>query len=169
MLLERVAGRDRDRVPEVVRVVALVVVAHAGVGADHRGRLVDAVGIDLRGDERRAVAERAGVEDRRELTQHAELLDAGDTRAHRRFVETQALTEGGVGPGHQREIPLDRVEELAIEVFELVLAGCCGHRHAFIVARPEQTSAIQADPSSSVRRPGASSARAAAEAVAAGP
>ncbi len=43
----RLARRHRDRVPEVVGVVALVVVADAGVGADDRGGLVDAVGIDL--------------------------------------------------------------------------------------------------------------------------
>ena len=74
VLLERVAGRDRDRVPEVVAVVALVVVAHPGVLADDGRRLVDAIGVDLRGDEGRAVAERPRVEDRRQLPQHADLL-----------------------------------------------------------------------------------------------
>jgi hypothetical protein len=40
------------RVPEVVVVVALVVVADAGVLADHRGGVVDAFGVDLGRDER---------------------------------------------------------------------------------------------------------------------
>ena len=54
--------------------VALVVVADARVLADDRGGLVDVVGVDLRRDERRRVAERARVEDRRELAQHAGVL-----------------------------------------------------------------------------------------------
>ena len=47
-------------------------------------------------------------------------------------VEPEALAEHREGPGLEREVPLDRVEELAIEVVELVVAGRRGHGHAFI-------------------------------------
>ena len=144
VVLERVAGRDRDRVPEVVGVVALVVVAHAGVLADHRRGLVDAVGVDLRRDQRRAVAEGAGVEDGGELAQHAELLDPGDPRPHRGLVEAEALAERGVRAGLEREVPLDRVQQLAVEGLEVVLAGRRGHRHRFIVARRRPSRETQA-------------------------
>ena len=75
VLVERLAGRHGDRVPEVVVVVALVVVADAGMLADDRGGVVDAIGVDLGGDECRRVPERPRVEDRRQLAQHAEVLD----------------------------------------------------------------------------------------------
>jgi hypothetical protein len=48
VVVERITGRHRNRVPEVVGVVALVVVADARVRADDRGSFVDPVGIDLR-------------------------------------------------------------------------------------------------------------------------
>jgi hypothetical protein len=64
--LEVAPGRHGDRVPEVVVVVALVVVRDAGVSA-HDGRaLVDLAGIVPGGDEARGVAEGAGVEDGRD-------------------------------------------------------------------------------------------------------
>ena len=103
--------------------VALVVVADARVRADHRGGLVDAVGVDLRGDERRAVAERPGVEDRRQLAQHAELLHLGDPRAHLGFGDAEALAERRERPRLEGEVPLHRVEQLAVELFELVVAS----------------------------------------------
>ena len=93
VVVERITGRYRDRVPEVVGVVALVVVADARVLADDRGGVVDPVGIDLRRDQRRAVSERPRVEDRRELAQHAELLDARDACAHLGLVAAQPVRE----------------------------------------------------------------------------
>ena len=118
VLVEGVARRDRDRVPEVVVVVALVVVAHAGVFADHRGGFVDVVGVDLRRDERRRVAERTRVEDRRQLAQHAVLLHLRDAGPHRRFVDAEAFGEDRERPGVEREVPLDRVQQLAVEVVQ---------------------------------------------------
>ena len=60
-------GRGRDREPEVELVGAQVVVRDAGVGVDDLRRPVRVVRVDLRRDQHRLVAERAGVEDRRDL------------------------------------------------------------------------------------------------------
>ena len=130
VVVEHVARRHRDRVPEVVRVVALVVVAHAGVGADDRRGFVDPVGVDLGRDERRAVAEGPRVEDRRQLAQHAELLDPRDPVADFGLGETEALAERGVRPGLEREVPLHRVQQLAVEFLELSVVGHGAHGRA---------------------------------------
>ena len=98
--------------------VALVVVAHARVLADHRGRFVDVVGIDLGRDQRGRVAERAGVEDRRQLAQHPVLLDLRDAGAHGGLVDPQALGQHRVRAGIEREVPLHGVQQFAIEIVQ---------------------------------------------------
>ena len=133
VLLERVTRRHRDRVPEVVAVVALVVVADAGVRVDHRGGLVDAVGVDLRGDERRSVAERPRVEDRRELAQHAQLLDVRNRGTGVGLAEAETLAEHCVRTRVEGEVPLHRVQQLTIEVDQLVV----GLGHPTMIARRE--------------------------------
>ena len=59
--------RHGDREPEVVLVVPLVVVGHAGVLVDDPGGLGDPGGIDAHRDQARLVAEALGVEDRADL------------------------------------------------------------------------------------------------------
>ena len=112
--------------------VALVVVADAGVRADDRGGFVDVVGVDLGRDERRRVAERTRVEDRRELAQHAGVLDLGDALAHLGLGHAEPLAEHGVRPGLEREVPLHGVEQLAVDVVEL---GLVGARRQLLVSR----------------------------------
>ena len=159
VVIERVTGRDGDGVPEVVRVVALVVVADARVCADDGGSLVDPIGVDLRGDQRRAVSERPGVEDRRELAQHPELLHAPHACAHFRFVAAQSLREHGVRPRLERKVPLDCVQQLAVGVFELVDVQLAGLRlleerffaHAHVLHRAEADRTRQITARSRVR------------------
>ena len=127
VLVDVVTGRHGERVPEVVRVVALVVVAHARVLADHRGGFVDAVGVDLRGDERGLVAERARVEDRRELPEHARGLRGAQPFHHVGLGDPEPLAQCGERRGDQGEVPLDRIEQLFVEILELCH---CSHGRA---------------------------------------
>ena len=60
-------GRRRDREPEVELVGPQVVVRDAGVRVDDLRRALGVLGVDLGGDQHRAVAEGAGVEDRGDL------------------------------------------------------------------------------------------------------
>ena len=74
-------GLDGEREPHVEVVVAQVVVRDAGVGVDDLGRLPGVLGVDLGGHEHRAVAESAGVVDRRDLADDPlveQALDAGE-------------------------------------------------------------------------------------------
>ena len=64
---ERRVLLDGDREPHVELVVAQVVVRDAGVRVDDLRRPPRVLGVDLRRDEHRPVAERARVEDRRDL------------------------------------------------------------------------------------------------------
>ena len=73
-------GLGGDREPQVELVVAQVVVRDAGVGVDHLRGAVGVLGIDLGRHEHRGVAERARVEDRRDLADDA-LRRAGAGRA----------------------------------------------------------------------------------------
>ena len=71
------------------------------------------------------------VEDRGELAQHAVLLHLRHPGANRRFVDAEAFGEDRERTGVEREVPLDRVEELAVEVVEhLVLCHFVCHRMA---------------------------------------
>ena len=107
--------------------VALVVVAHAGMPADDLGRLVDVVRVDLGGDERGRVAERAGVEDGGELAEHAGVLHLRDALAHLRLADAEPLAQRAVGTRLEGEVPLHGVEELTVDIVELGLIGPCGH------------------------------------------
>ena len=122
--------------------VALVVVADARVRADDRRRVVDPVGVDLGRDERRAVPEGAGVEDRRQLAEHPELLHARRSVTDLLLGEPESLAEHRERPGLEREVPLHRVEQLAIEHLEFVVAhrrSSCPHGRR----RPGRGLAIQ--------------------------
>ena len=76
--------------------------------ADHRGGLVDAIGVDLGGDERRAVSERPGVEDRRELAEHAGLLHVGDALADLGLGDAEPLAEDRERTGDRAGSPTGR-------------------------------------------------------------
>ena len=130
--VEVVAGRHRERVPEVVGVVALVVVRHARMLRDRGRGGVDRVGIDTRGHERRAVTQRAQVskmaDSWRSTPVSLHLLDAC---AHVGLGEAEPFTECGEGPGDDGKVPLERVQQLPIDVVELaVVLRDRHHRHA---------------------------------------
>ncbi len=75
-------GLGGDREPEVELVVAQVVVRDAGVRVDDLRGAVRVLGVDLGGDEHRRVAERARVEDRRDLADDALVEQPLDARHH---------------------------------------------------------------------------------------
>ena len=152
--LEVVARRHGDRVPEVVGVVALVVVAHAGMPADHGRGLVDPVGVDLGRDQRGAVAERPGVEDGRELAQDTQLLHPGEAGHHVVLGDAEPLREHRVGPRIEREVPLDRVQQLPVEILEVVEAQLAHRSHRGGRRRKRQITSPGRPSGWSRRRPG---------------
>ena len=115
---KRGVGLGRDREPQVERVVAQVVVRHAGMRVDQLGGAVRVLGIDLRRDEHRRIAERARVEDRRDLANDARVEQALNARENLRFLDTRKRRHVLVGARGDRKAPLHEVQELAIEVVE---------------------------------------------------
>ena len=105
-----IGGRG-DREPEVELVGAQVVVGDAGVGVDDPGGALGVLGVDLGGDQHRRIAERPGVEDRRDLADDPlveQPLGAGLDLVHRQ------LGLAGDGPerlGLQREARLEQVQK----------------------------------------------------------
>ena len=122
-----------EREPHVEVVVAQVVVAHARVRVDDPRGAPRVLGVDLRRDEHRAVAERAGVEDRRDLADDALVDELADARQHALLGHLERRRDGRVGPRLDREAALHRVEQALVEVVErdrrAVLAGAELGRH----------------------------------------
>ena len=83
---------------------------------EHVGGLVLPLGGRARGDEHAAVAEAARVEDRRDLADDLLLAQRGHALEHRVLVAADRLGERGVGPLDQRQLGLDAIEQLGIEV-----------------------------------------------------
>jgi hypothetical protein len=76
------------------------------------------LGVDLRGDEHRAVAERARVVDRGDLADDPvgeQRLDAGEDLL---LGDARLAGHGGVRPRLEREAALHEVEQLALDVLE---------------------------------------------------
>ena len=107
---------DGEREPHVELVVAQVVVADAGVRVDDLRRAPGVLGIDLRGDEHRAVAERARVEDRRDLADDPLVEQALDALEDLVLGDPGELGDGRVGLRREREAALHEVQQLAIDV-----------------------------------------------------
>ncbi len=107
---------DRQREPHVELVVAQVVVADPRVRVDDLRRGPRVLGVDLRGDEHRPVAERAGVEDRRHLTDDAVLQQPPDVVQHLLLGDPEDLGDLSIRPRVQRERALHLVEELAVHL-----------------------------------------------------
>ena len=98
--------------------IAQIVVGDAGVLIDRLRGAMWMLGIDLGRDEHRGVAERARVEDRRDLADDA-LVEKSLHAAHRlRFVDPGELRHLPVGSGREREAALHEVEQLAVELVE---------------------------------------------------
>ena len=111
-------GRGRDREPEVELVGAQVVVRDAGVRVDDLRRAVRVLGVDLRRDQHRVVAERAGVEDRRDLADDP-LVDQA-LRAGHQLVELEVGLGGERRErlGDQREVRLQQVHQPLVGLVE---------------------------------------------------
>ena len=90
--------------------------ADARVRGEHRGRVVLPLGRRARRDEHAAIAEPARVEDRRDLADHLLLAQRGDALEHRRLVAADRLGERRVGPFDERQLGLDAVQQLRVEV-----------------------------------------------------
>ena len=87
---------DGEREPHVELVVAQVVVADAGMRVDDLRGAPGVLGIDLGGDEHRAVAERARVEDRRDLADDALVEQALDAAQDLVLGDAGLGRDGGV-------------------------------------------------------------------------
>ena len=133
---ERRVRLGRDREPHVELVVAQVVVRDAGVRVDDLGRAPRVLGVDLGGDEHRLVAERARVEDRRDLADDALLDQLAHAREDRLLLDAEQRGDLGVRARHDPELALHRVQQLLVELVErngrAVLAradlgGHCSH------------------------------------------
>jgi hypothetical protein len=112
------AGLDGDREPEVEIVIAQVVVRHAGVRVDELRRTVRVGRVDLRGDEHRRVAERAGVEDRRDLADDPLVEQARDAGQNLRLGQPRALGDQGERAPIEREAALHQIEQLLVGLVE---------------------------------------------------
>ena len=110
------ARRDGEREPHVQLVLAQVVVAHARVRREDRRRGVLALGGRARRDEHAAVAEPTRVEDRGDLADDLLLAQGGHALDHRRLVAADGIGQRGVGPLDERQLGLDAVEQLGVEV-----------------------------------------------------
>src|SRR5918999_2741505 len=112
----------RHRVPEVVRIVSLVVVGDAGVGVYRFRALGEVVGGDPGGDQAGLVAEDAGVEDRADLAYHPPPLE-------RLYAADDLLArDTHLAPDHRERLPLQR--ELALDQVEYVLVDAIHHAAA---------------------------------------
>ena len=121
---ERRVGLGGDREPDVELVVAQVVVRDAGVRVDDVGRPPRVLGIDLGRDQHRRVAERAGVEDRRDLADDPlveQVLDAGD---HLLLGDAGLGGHVLVGTRGDRELPCIRLSRRLSSSSSGIAAPC---------------------------------------------
>ena len=109
---------DGDREPHVEVVVAQVVVADPGVRVDDLRGAPGVLGVDLGRDEHRAVAERAGVEDRSDLADDPLVGELLDAREHLLLGHLERARDRRVRPRLDREGALHRVEQALVEVVE---------------------------------------------------
>ena len=96
--------------------LAQVVVAHARVRGEDVGRIVLPLDGRPGRDEHAAVAEPARVEDRRDLADHLLLAQRGDALEHRVLVTADLRGERRVRALHERQLGLNAVEQLRVEV-----------------------------------------------------
>jgi hypothetical protein len=109
---------DRDREPEVEVVVAQVVVRHAGVRVHDLRRAVRVLGVDLGRHEHGPVAERARVEDRRDLADDAVVEEALGSREHLLLGHLGQLGNAQVRPRLEREAALEQVQQPLVQLVE---------------------------------------------------
>src|ERR1019366_2472488 len=115
----RRVGLGGDCEPDVELVVAQVVVRHARVRVDHVGRPPGIVGIDLGGDQHRRVAQRAGVEDRRDLADDALVEQTLNAVHYLLLGDPGGARDVLIGLAGDREAALHQVEQALVQVVEL--------------------------------------------------
>ncbi len=115
---QRRVGLGGDREPQVELVVAQVVVGYAGVGVDDLCGAVGILRIDLGRDQHRGVAERARVEDRRDLADDALVKQVLHARHHLALLHPGELGHTQVGARLDREAALHQVEQALVELVE---------------------------------------------------
>jgi hypothetical protein len=93
-------------------------VRDAGVRVDDLRRAVRDLRVDLGGDEHRAVAERARVEDRRDLADDAAVEQALHAPHDLALLEPGQPGDVGERAPYERELPLHQVQELLVGVVE---------------------------------------------------
>ena len=106
--------RHAQREPDVELVLALVVVGHAGMRVEHRGGRVGPLGRGARGHQHDAVAQPAGVEDRRDLADDSLAAQPRDPLEHLVLGHLQLLAQRRVGPLDERELVLDQVTQALV-------------------------------------------------------
>src|SRR5688500_684321 len=87
---------------------------------DHAGRLVDAVGMNARGDETRTVAEGAGIELRPDRTDHALTLKALGAFDDFLFGHVERLPDKSERRGNEWKVALQRAQQLPIPLIHLL-------------------------------------------------
>ncbi len=97
---------------------AQVIVGDAGVGVDHPGGALRVLGVDLGGDQHGVVAQRPGVEDRRDLSDDP--LVEQPAGAGEDIVEIELGLGGdqGEGLGVEREARLQQVHQPLVVLVE---------------------------------------------------
>jgi hypothetical protein len=107
-----------DREPDVEVVIAQVVVRHARVLVDDLGGPPGVLRVHLGGDEHRAVAEHARVEDRRDLADDALVEEPLRSGQNLLLGQLGEPSDGRVRSRRDREAALEQVQEPLVELVE---------------------------------------------------
>ena len=123
------SGLGGEREPEVEVVVAQVVVGDARVGVDELRGAVRVLRVDLGGDQHRGVAERARVEDRRDLADDAAVEQALDALHDLVLGDAREPRDVGERARAQLEGALHQVEQLLVGLVEGDRAAVLARAH----------------------------------------
>ncbi len=101
------AGRQRQREPQVERVISLVVVADCGKLRYPASRLVDVLFGDVHGDQGAGVAQAPAVEDGANLADDADLLQTPGPRQDILLANAELFADDDERTDRKREVLLD--------------------------------------------------------------
>ena len=117
-----------DSEPDVELAGPLVVVADARIPIELRGRGLELIGWHLERDQHRVVAELACIEDRGDLPNDGRFSSVQPLHAREHVVLADADTHPKLGErsSHEREVPLDLVEDAGVDVVARKPKSCLG-------------------------------------------